>query len=116
MLAKAIKKPVLISDSDHIVAAAGISKKEMLERRISPMLEEYMEGRKPFHASQEGYGVFQPVEGLARSAALMYPIISSGDVTGAIMMLYADDKTPPTDTETKLLQTAASFLGKQMED
>ncbi len=116
VLGKVTKQAVLISDSDHIIAAAGVSRKEMLERRISPALEDYMQNRRPFYATSRGMGVLRPVEGVDRSAALMYPIISAGDVTGSVMMLFNESGTPPTEAENKLIQAAAAFLGKQTED
>ena len=94
VLSKISKCPILISDNDHIITAAGISKKEVLERRISPTLEEYIEKRK----------------------TVMYPIISAGDVTGSVIMLFNEEKSMPTETENKLIQTAAAFLAKQTED
>ena len=115
VLSKTLKQPVLISDNDHIVAAAGISKKEMLERRISPMLEEMIAERRSFVSSQDSQKQLLPIEGIAKSASLMYPIISSGDVTGSVIILHTDDNKFPTETETKLLQTAAAFLSKQTE-
>ena len=116
VLSKVSKQPILISDSDHIVAAAGVSKREFLERRISPQLEEYMENRKPFFVGKEGSSALLPIEGLSRSAAVMYPILSAGDVTGSVILLDNEQGIPPTEIENKLLQTAAVFLGKQMED
>ena len=38
-------QPVVILDRDHCVAAAGISKKEVLERRVSQQCEDIMESR-----------------------------------------------------------------------
>ena len=38
--------PVIICDKDHVIAASGVSKRELLERRVSPVLENYMESRK----------------------------------------------------------------------
>ena len=116
VLSRVSKQPILISDSDHIVAAAGVSKREFLERRISPQLEEYMENRKPFFVGKEGSSALLPIEGLSRSAAVMYPILSAGDVTGSVILLDNEQGIPPTEIENKLLQTAAVFLGKQMED
>ncbi len=115
VLSRIAKQPVLISDSDHIIAASGIPKKEVLERRVSPLLEEYMEKRRSFFATSSGEGVLFPVEGLERSAAVMYPIISSGDVTGSVILLYGDRNTPPTEIENKLIQAASAFLAKQTE-
>ncbi len=116
VLSKISKCPILISDNDHIITAAGISKKEVLERRISPTLEEYIEKRKSFYAGKGGENALMPVEGVEKSAAVMYPIISAGDVTGSVIMLFNEEKSMPTETENKLIQTAAAFLAKQTED
>ena len=44
------------------------------------------------------------------------PVISEGDIIGVVMSVLPEGKdTVPTDVETKLIQTAAVFLGKQME-
>ena len=115
VLSKVAKQPVLISDNDHIVAAAGISKKEMLERRISPLLEEYIQGRKSFFAGAGSINQLFPVEHINRSAAIMYPIIAAGDVTGSVILLFNEAHTLPTEIENKLIQTAAAFLGRQSE-
>ena len=43
------------------------------------------------------------------------PIISEGDVIGAVILLNADTKTKMGEVEQKLIQSAAGFLGRQME-
>ena len=43
-------------------------------------------------------------------------IISSGDVTGSVVMLQGEEIQAPNETEIKLTQAAAAFLGKQMEE
>ena len=58
----------------------------------------------------------KPVEGLEKEAAVAFPIIGGGDVSGALVMLMHENGSCPTQTETKLAQIAASFLGKQMEE
>lgn len=115
VISKAIRQPVLISDCDHIIAAAGAARKELLERRITPQLEEWINTRRSYIAGTDTAEVLYPVEGIDRRAAVMIPIISSGDVTGSVILLQ-NGTEPPTETEQKLLQTAASFLGKQTED
>ena len=40
--------PAIVCDGDHVVAAAGISKREVMERRISPELEQYLQNRKNY--------------------------------------------------------------------
>lgn len=113
VLSKISKCPVLISDNDHIIAASGISKKEILERRITPVLEDYIQNRQSFLAGSGGVDRIFPVEGIDRSASVFYPIISAGDVTGSVIMLFNEQKKLPTEIENKLIQTAAEFLSKQ---
>ena len=116
VLARISAMPTLVCDRDHIIAAAGVSKREYLERRITPVLENYMENRRSYSAHPNSVDEVQPVEGLSRPAAVIYPIIAAGDVTGAVVMLSGDRIQTPTETELKLAQSAAAFLGKQMEE
>ena len=37
-------------------------------------------------------------------------------LVAAVVLLAADDTALPSQTETKLVQVAASFLGRQMEE
>ncbi len=114
VLSKNSGLPTLVCDRDHVVAAAGISRKEYLERRVTPELEEYMQSRRSFISS--GKSEFRSVEGIDRAAAVVCPIIASSDVTGAVILLEGDSAEIPGETEVKLAQVAASFLGKQLEE
>ena len=96
--------PTLICDRDHIIAAAGVSRREYLERRITPALENYMESRRSYCAHQSSVDEIQPVEGLNRPAAVIYPIIAAGDVTGAVVMLKGDRITAVDSVEVSFLQ------------
>ncbi len=116
VLSRISNLPTIICDRDHVIAAAGVPKREYLERRITSTLENYIDNRKSFQASANTITEVQPVEGVDKNAAIIYPIIAAGDVTGAVVMLKSDDNKMPTDTEVKLAQSAAAFLGKQMEE
>jgi AbrB family transcriptional regulator (stage V sporulation protein T) len=50
------------------------------------------------------------------TAAVACPIIAAGDISGCVIFLESEDKMNLTDTEIKLAQVAAAFLGKQMEE
>ena len=52
---------------------------------------------------------------LFRSASVAAPIIAEGDVLG--LVLFVEDGEPQVtgETEYKLAQTIAAFLGKHME-
>lgn len=115
VLARISAMPTLVCDRDHVIAASGVSKREYLERRISPVLENYMESRRSYSSHPGSVDDVMPVEGLSLAAAIIYPIIASGDVTGAVVMLKGERVQTPTETELKLAQSAAAFLGKQME-
>lgn len=107
--------PVIVTDRDSVIAAAGMSKKEVLDRRVSRSLESIMEKRENYVCVIDGERM-KPVEGLEKEAAVAFPIIGGGDVSGALVMLMHENGSCPTQTETKLAQIAASFLGKQMEE
>lgn len=114
VLNKTAGYPVVVCDRDHVIAVAGVPKKELLERRVSQSLEDAMEQRKTFtNASDEPK--IQPVEGVNRYAMAGAPIIAAGDVCGSILLMTENDDQP-TEVETKLIATAAAFLGKQMEE
>lgn len=103
--------PVLICDRDHVVAAAGVSRREFLERRVSAELEDCMQNRRPY-LSQSKDGI-RPVEGMDYHADTACPILVQSDVNGAVVLLGGE--TPADDTEKKLTQTVAALLAKQME-
>ena len=43
------------------------------------------------------------------------PIISEGDALGLVLFVSEDEKTVTGETEYKLAQTIAAFLGRHME-
>ena len=116
VIARISAMPTLICDTDHVIAAAGVSRREFLERRVSPILDSYMSNRKSYAATRQSLGDVMPIEGVQSCAAVIYPIIASGDVMGAVVMLSGENLKIPTGAEVKLAQSAAAFLGKQMEN
>jgi len=49
------------------------------------------------------------------TAQTMVPIIAEGDSIGAVMLLSKENGVKMALTELKVLETAAGFVGKQME-
>ena len=107
--------PVIICDRDHVVSASGMPKKEVLEKHISAELEELMENRENFVFSKAG-APLKPIDNSELKAAVAFPIIASGDIGGAVVFLDSENAEKITETEIKLCQVAAAFLGKQMEE
>jgi AbrB family transcriptional regulator (stage V sporulation protein T) len=106
--------PIAIMDNDHVIAVSGISKREVLERRVTKNLEELMENRQ-IHIKTDKVPSMSAIEGYDRQAEVVYPIIYGGDVSGAIALLENDKNDMPSEADIKLVQVAAAFLGKQME-
>lgn len=115
VLNRATNMPVIITDRDHVISCTGLSKKETIDRRITKELEDIMEQRSCFIAGTDKHSLY-PIEGLDRDAAIAYPIVGGGDVSGAVILLFNESGAAPTELEVKLAQVAASFLGKQTEE
>ena len=115
VLARGTGLAVIVTDRDSVIACAGISKKEVLDRRISHSLESIMDRRENYICCVDGERV-RPIEGVDKEAAVAFPIIGGGDVSGALVMLLNENGSCPTQTETKLAQIAANFFGKKMEE
>lgn len=106
--------PVVIFDKDHVVASSGVSKKEFSERRVSPALEDIIESRRNYFKTEDNSGVM-PVEGIDKYALACAPIISAGDVTGAVAFLDDGSGKSATEKQMSLIQAASQFLGRQTE-
>lgn len=107
---------VIICDKDAVIAAAGVSKKEFLEQKVSPQLEKIIEQRQLYTVQSEEEKLYPTVISENNYISVACPIFSEGDVMGAVMSLHPSDGfEKPDDAEIKLIQTAATFLGKQLE-
>jgi len=105
--------PALISDRDEMIAVAGLSKKEYVNRQLSPDLEEVMAGRKIVTEKIEKTVEWVPGQVEQVKSYCIAPIIAGGDVIGAVYLLSKVHFIG--ETEQKAAETAAHFLAKQME-
>ncbi len=116
-LYKTCTNPIIICDRDSVIAFAGVPKKECAEKKVSSDIEAIMESRRVFchvPGEKERY-MMDGNEKIALSCAM--PILAEGDVIGAVAtVLKEDEPKAPDDVEIKLIQTAAAFLGKQLEE
>ena len=118
-LAKTTGHIACITDKDTVIAVSGGSKKEYLEQGISPELEQIMD-EKENYTSKENNDVSIPItknetNNKKNNAQVVYPIIADGDVIGTVILLSKDENTKMSEVEQKVVQSAASFLGTQME-
>ena len=116
-LAQATGHSIAITDKDQLIAVAGSMKKELMSKPITRELEEVINERESLTAAKEDKN-FIRIAGDDESDytyQVIYPIISEGDAIGSVIILTKEAKTKLGDVENKLANTAASFLGKQME-
>lgn len=108
-----------IADRDTIIAVSGASKKEFLEKSLSPDVEKIIEEKTTLVVKSPEERTISIVadEGGDRkySSQVVSPIISEGDPIGAVILLSTDPNTRMGEVEAKLAQSAAGFLGRQME-
>ena len=118
-LYKTCSLPVAICDRDSIVACSGIPKKEFLEKKNSPEVERIIESRSLYVHAPNKEPVYLTDENSGYFVSCAMPVFTEGDVIGCVLSLCGDENTKSSqcagDTETKLVQTAAGFLGKRLE-
>lgn len=112
-LYKTCNLEVVICDRDAVIACAGVPKREYIDKKLSEEAENTIETRQ-LYSSAAGDG-FSLIDGGAPVGCLM-PIITEGDIAGCVASIHLSDsgRLEP-ELEAKLIQTAAGFLGKQLE-
>lgn len=106
---------VCITDREQVIAAAGDDKKKLMDKPVTKELEQAMEDRISIVASDNEDGFVKATEESDFKQEAIHPIICEGDVLGTVLMLSIDIKHKFSDTEKKMVKTAANFLGRHME-
>jgi len=106
---------IAICDRDSVIAVAGGARREILEKRISHNLEQIMENRSAyFSPGRADVPVCDSSEEICINVAA--PIVAAGDVMGCVVFAAKKGSASLGETESKLAQTVAGFLGRQMEE
>ena len=118
-LAKTTGHIACITDKDTIIAVSGGSKKEFLEQDVSRELEKLMED-KEVYTSKENSDKAVPItrnetNEKKNKSQIVYPIISNGDTIGTVILMSKEANKKMNEVEKKVAQSAASFLGSQMD-
>ena len=104
-----------ITDHDQIIAASGAGAKEYTGKRIHPELEEVINARKSARTNQDNIVKIAESDSGGYSAQAFSSIICAGDSIGSVVIFTKNEEKDFTETELKLTQAAAGFLGRQME-
>ncbi|GCD09205.1 stage V sporulation protein T [Clostridium tagluense] len=117
-LQQTIGNIIIICDKDNIISVSGVPKKEYVDKKVSNELEKAMEDRKAIvlgEGSEKIIALYDDEMENKYSAQVIAPIITEGDAIGAVLIISTEPGIKFGDLELKLAETAASFLGKQME-
>ena len=118
-LHKTCSLSVVICDRDAVIACSGVPRKEYTDKALSEELESIIEGRGLYFHREESDPVPVLAEGGSFYVSCAMPIISEGDIVGCVASVTdrnADTRRDmPAEVESKLILTAAGFLGRQLE-
>ena len=115
ILARATDFTAVITDRDSIIAAAGPCKRELIDRAVSPQMEQLMEKRSIYQQGRGDAALPVCADNLHTHAATAAPILCQGDVLG-LVLFAAEEGRYPGESEYKLAQTVSAFLGRHMEN
>ena len=104
-----------VSDRDSIIALSGAPKRELMDKPNSPELDRLMEQRVHYRYNPGDPPVWPTDSSEKYKLGVASPILSQGDLMGCVMLLLQEEDKPLSEFDQKLAQTAAGFLGKQME-
>ena len=119
VIPKEIRRTMRLREGDPLAistACAGVPRKEYVDRPFSDALERIMEGRSLYVCRDESARIpaVEDAEGHYVSCAM--PILAEGDLIGCVVSLASTDGSAmEQELESKLVSTAAGFLGRQLE-
>ena len=104
-----------ITDRDSFIALAGAPKRELLDKPNSQALDQLLSQRKSYRYTPGGIR-FRASEDTDRYyLGVASPILADGDILGCVTILMDESGQGLDDADQKVVQTAAAFLGRQME-
>lgn len=110
----------LIADRDLVIAVSGASKKEFMNQPLGKLAEIAMDERRTItHNASEGRAQGSAIDfldGVSKlTAQVVSPISAEGHPLGCVIICSKEPGAMFGEVESKLAETAANFLGKQME-
>lgn len=109
-----------ICDKDQVIAVSGGARKELMDKPIHEDIERLIKNRERAILTRGGENPMLCVVASEEhespySAQVVVPIVAEGDAIGAVMLLSREENVSMNQVEFKVCETAAGFLGKQME-
>ena len=119
-LHKTCSLSVVICDRDAVIACAGLPRKDYTDKSLSEELEQIIESRSLYVYRSGDEPIPVLADGGSYYVKCAMPIISEGDIAGCVASVAEQPEenranVPSGEVETKLVLTAAGFLGRQLE-
>jgi len=108
-----IKKNVLITDVDKIIAFSGNLKKEYLKKEISDDLIERIK-RREFILEKHNKPLYLVNDKSIECTYTVNTIIINGDAVGLIIIFSPDEKL--SETDSKIIKIVSSFLERYLSN
>ena len=110
----------MICDRDAVIACAGVPRKDYTDKKLSDELEQVIESRSLYFYKDDDTRIPVLAEGGNHYVSCAMPIISEGDIVGCVASVTDGERDmrreiPASEVESKLILTAAGFLGRQLE-
>ena len=117
-LHKTCNLAVIICDRDAVIASSGVPRKEFSDKALSGELEDILNSRSLYIKGEDAPPLPVIAENSSHYISCAMPILTEGDLIGCVASVCPNgisksDLKP--ELEAKLIQTAALFLGKQLE-
>ena len=107
---------VAVTDTDQVIAVSGGPKKDLMEKRIHPQVEEviFAKHAKPFGNDETLESITADGRSSAFHHQLVVPIIVQGDPIGSVILLSKDREL--SLVEQNAAEIGATFLARQMDN
>lgn len=118
-LHKTCNLSIIITDRDAVISCAGVPKREYTDKRLSADLEKIIENRV-IYTHKQGERKLSVIDDSVGNHYIgcAVPIIAEGNIIGCVTSVIGEKESSADknlEMEGKLIQTAAAFLGKQLE-
>ena len=107
---------VAVTDTDQVIAVSGGPKKEFLDKRIHPRIEQVI-----FSKNSKKFGNGEPLQSITAEGRdhsfhhqIVVPIVVQGDPIGSVILLSKDREL--SMSEQSAAEIGASFLARQMDN
>ena len=111
-LARTAGMSCAVCDRDAVIAAAGSAKKDILEKSVSPELEQMMEQRVICERGADSLGEIPLAGRDGYSVVTAAPVITEGDVSGCVAFVSDKEDAASSEVLLSLCQSAAQFLAR----